>query len=160
MIPKKFNIATAGAASAVTIPNIGFRPRKVVVVNMSTAGSLEWKEGMPDASGLKVVTGGAQTFITSAGITVNADNSITIGTDATNAAPTVSTTATGAKGSKIITVASATGLAKGQVIVGVGIPAGTKIVSVVSTTVELERALTAAMSVTAVAVANLLWEIE
>ncbi len=160
MIPKKINTAIAGAASAVTIPAIGFRARKVVVVNMSTAGSLEWKEGMPDASGIKVVTGGAQTVITSNGITVNADTSITIGTDATNAAPTVTTTATGAKASKLITVASATGLAKGQVLVGTGIPAGTKIVSVVGTTVELERPLTQAISASAVAVANLLVEIE
>ena len=159
MIKTQLITAVAGAASAISVV-CGFRPKNVFVFNMSTAGSLEWSEGMPAASGAKVVTGGAQTFVTTGGITVN-DLGFTLGTDATNAAPTVSTTATGSKESNQIVVASATGLAVGQVLVSAGfILPGTKIEAISGTTITLDSRLLKDMSATSVAVANLLIKVQ
>ena len=76
MITRQFTTAIKGAASAVSV-SIGFKPRFVRVVNYDTAGSLEWQAGMPAASGVKVVTAGAQTVVTSNGITVSDEGQIT-----------------------------------------------------------------------------------
>ena len=62
-----------------------FQPRSVKVFNGSTAGSLEWFDPMPEASAIKTVTGGAQTFITTNGITAK-QHSFIIGADAVNSA--------------------------------------------------------------------------
>lgn len=62
---------------------------------------------------------------------------------------TVSTTGTWTSGLAAITVASATGIAVGQFVSGAGIPANSRVVSVVGTTVTIDSATTAAGSVTA-----------
>lgn len=147
-----------GTGAAITV-NCGFRPKHIRVINISTAGKLEWFEGMAEGSAYKDKDGtageaGYTSIITSNGITVS-DRSFVIGTDATNAAPTITTTATGSKDSNEITVASASNLVVGQTIYGAGIPAGTKITAISSTTITLDGYLTAAMSNTACGVANL-----
>jgi hypothetical protein len=59
----------------------GFKPRYVKVVNLAATGSqVEWFEGMADASGMKRVTAGDMTLITTLGITV-ADDGFTVGLD-------------------------------------------------------------------------------
>ena len=158
MITRQFAMGIAGSASAVTVVT-GFRPTRVTVINISTAGMLVWISGMMAGGGLKTVTAGTQTYITSAGITVT-DYGFTIGTDATNAAPTVTTTATGAVGQNQITVASATGIAVGQCYYGLGIPAGTFVTAVASTLITLSNNLTQAMSATACGVCNLVVKAE
>ena len=72
---------TSDTAAAFTITT-GFKPRYVKVVNLAaTGGSLEWFEGMADASALKRVTAGDFTLITTLGITV-AEGGFTVGLDA------------------------------------------------------------------------------
>lgn len=69
--------ATAAAFKITT----GFKPRYVKVVNLAATGSqIEWFEGMADASGMKRVTAGDMTVITTLGITV-ADDGFTVGLD-------------------------------------------------------------------------------
>lgn len=60
---------------------LGFKPRYVKVVNLAaTGGSLEWFEGMADASAFKRDTAGDMTVITTLGITVDA-RGFTLGLD-------------------------------------------------------------------------------
>lgn len=71
---------TTGTAAAFKITT-GFKPRYVKVVNLAATGSqVEWFEGMADASGMKRVTAGDMTLITTLGITV-ADDGFTVGLD-------------------------------------------------------------------------------
>lgn len=154
MITRHFAKAIAGTGALITVVT-GFRPKNIRIANYSTAGSLEWSEGMGNGTAIKVVTAGAQTVIATAGISVT-DNGFTIGTDATNAAPTVTTTGTGTKGEKTLVVASASGLLVGQYISGAGIPADTKIEAISGTTITLDKPLSASMSAAAVALLNLM----
>ena len=148
----------AGTGAAISV-NCGFRPKYIKVINISTAGKLEWLEGMANASAYKDKDGtageaGYTSIITSNGITVN-DLGFTIGTDATNAAPTVTTTGTGTKGTKTLVVASASNMVVGHTIYGAGIPAGTKIEAISGTTLTLSDYLDADLSTTTVGIANL-----
>jgi len=69
-----------GTAAAFKI-TCGFKPRYVKVVNLAATGSqVEWFEGMADASGMKRVTAGDFTLITTLGITV-AEDGFTVGLD-------------------------------------------------------------------------------
>lgn len=63
--------ATAAAFKITT----GFEPRYVKVVNLGATGlaSMEWFEGMDDASALLVITDGTHSVDTTTGITVAAD---------------------------------------------------------------------------------------
>lgn len=47
----------------------GFRPRYVLVMNVTSGDSVEWFEGMSAAHGLKQVAAGTRSIITSLGIT-------------------------------------------------------------------------------------------
>jgi len=59
----------------------GFKPRYVKIVNLAATGcSLEWYEGMADASAFKRVTAGDMTVITTLGITPLA-RGFTVGLD-------------------------------------------------------------------------------
>lgn len=58
----------------------GFKPRVVIVKNVTSGDSYEWYEGMAAASAYKRVTAGDATIITSLGITVS-DRGFTIGDD-------------------------------------------------------------------------------
>lgn len=71
-----------GTVAAYNFDDLGFKPRYVKVINVGAAGlvSLEWFEGMPDASAWKQAADGAQTYITTLGITVNA-RGFTMGLD-------------------------------------------------------------------------------
>lgn len=58
----------------------GFKPRYVRVVNVDDRETIEWFEGMADASALKTQAAGTQTLATSLGITPLA-NGFTVGLD-------------------------------------------------------------------------------
>lgn len=66
-------------AAAFTL-DIGFTPRSVRVINLTSRDEMEWFEGMDDASALKTVAAGTRTLITSNGITVSGTN-VTVGLD-------------------------------------------------------------------------------
>lgn len=60
---------------------IGFKPRYVKVVNVTSGDVIEWYEGMADASGCKTTGAtGVRTLITSNGITVD-EGGFTVGLD-------------------------------------------------------------------------------
>jgi hypothetical protein len=60
------------------------------------------------------------------------------------------TTATGTNGTPTITVASATGIAVGQLVIAVGVPNDTLVTNIVGTTVTLNRNLTSGLSSTTI----------
>lgn len=68
-----------GTAAAFTITT-GFKPRYVKVVNLGATGlaTLEWFEGMADASALLEITDGTKSVDTTTGITVS-DSGFTVG---------------------------------------------------------------------------------
>lgn len=153
-----FSKCIKGTGALITV-NLGFRPKYVKVINLSTAGKLEWLDGMGQGTAYKDKDGtageaGYTSVIASNGITVY-DTYITIGTDATNAAPTITTTGTGSKGSTSLTVASASNMLVGHTIYGTGIPLGAKIEAINSLVLTLSKPLTADLSGGAVGVANL-----
>lgn len=59
----------AGTGSAIDISTVGFRPNRVRLLNVTGLATLEWTESMADAAGLKEVTDGTKSFITSNGVT-------------------------------------------------------------------------------------------
>lgn len=69
-----------GAALAV---EVGFKPRLVVVDNITDNIQLKHQQGMPDASGIKTVAAGTRTYVSSNGITPSATG-FTLGTDSVN----------------------------------------------------------------------------
>ena len=74
-------IESGDTAAAITI-TCGFKPRYIKVQNLaSTGATMEWYEGMADASGWKSVVAGDGSLITTLGITVSAKGFI-IGLDA------------------------------------------------------------------------------
>lgn len=74
-------IIESGDTAAAFVLTIGFLARYFKIVNLAaTGGSLEWFEGMADASALKRVTAGDFTLITTLGITVAA-TTVTVGLD-------------------------------------------------------------------------------
>ena len=64
---------TSSTAAAFDI-ELGFTPRYVKVVNLGSSGlaTLEWFEGMADASALLEITDGTKSVDTTTGITVSA----------------------------------------------------------------------------------------
>lgn len=70
---------STSTAAAFTITT-GFKPRYVKVVNLGSTGlaTLEWFEGMADASALLEITDGTKSVDTTTGITVTA-NGFTVG---------------------------------------------------------------------------------
>lgn len=73
-----------GTGSALNVTVVGFRARKVKIMNVASGGlcTLEWQESMADASGFKELNHDTaqRSFITSNGITPLA-NGFTIGAD-------------------------------------------------------------------------------
>lgn len=47
----------------------GFKPRHVVIKNVTSGDAMEWYEGMADASAYKTVTAGTNSIITTLGVT-------------------------------------------------------------------------------------------
>src|SRR3990167_8538290 len=71
-----------GTAAAFTIA-CGFKPRWVRVINVdpdADGETLEWFEGMGDASAIKIIAAGTRTLITTLGITPTS-NGFTVGLD-------------------------------------------------------------------------------
>lgn len=73
-------LLTTVTPAVVTIV-LGFRPRKVRVVNLVNRNELEFFEGMAQNSGLKTLAAGTRTVVTTTAITIN-DNGFTMGVDA------------------------------------------------------------------------------
>lgn len=75
--------AVQGTGSAITVDQIGFRPKLVRVVNAGATGlsRLEWFEGMADAAAIKTITNGTISAIAVDGITPLATG-FTLGGDA------------------------------------------------------------------------------
>lgn len=69
-----------GTEAAYTYSDLGFKPRYVKVVNLTSGDQEEWFEGMTAAHAHKRVAAGTAGPITSLGITVS-DNGFTIGLD-------------------------------------------------------------------------------
>ena len=60
-----------GTVAAYTFSDLGFKPRYVKVQNLAATGAtIEWYEGMADASAWKSVVAGDGSLITTLGITV------------------------------------------------------------------------------------------
>lgn len=80
-----------GASLDIAIPD--WTPRYIRVVNQTGLATLEWFRGMPAASGIKTITDGTISSITTLGITINerkemsdgepsgADRGFTLGAD-------------------------------------------------------------------------------
>ena len=70
-VGRYLSTSTAAAFKITT----GFKPRYVKVVNLGSTGlaSMEWFEGMGDASALLVITDGTHSVDTTTGITVATD---------------------------------------------------------------------------------------
>lgn len=66
------HLDSAGTDAAVI--TLGFMPRYVAVVDQTTGTMLEWFEGMTSAHAIKTVIAGTRSAVTTAGITINADN--------------------------------------------------------------------------------------
>lgn len=58
------------ASPAVASIDLGFRPRRVEIVNLTDRISFEWVEGMTSAHALKTVAAGTRTAETSGGVTI------------------------------------------------------------------------------------------
>lgn len=56
-------------AAALEVRAVGFKPEKVVLFNKTSACKLVWNKILGDAAGIKTVTAGTQTLVTSDGIT-------------------------------------------------------------------------------------------
>jgi len=69
-----------GTGASLNVTKLGFRPRAVTLLNKDGLCRLEWTKDMADASGVKTVTDGTISFITSNGITPLA-NGFTLGAD-------------------------------------------------------------------------------
>lgn len=69
-----------GTGAALNVRVVGFRPKKVELVNQSSSDKLTWTDKMADAAGHKQVAAGTSSFITSNGVTP-LSNGFTIGAD-------------------------------------------------------------------------------
>lgn len=78
---KKISGSFVGSGSAQDVHVVGFRPKHVKLVNVDGLATLEWFDTMPDDAGLKAVTAGTLSYLTSNGITPLADG-FTLGADA------------------------------------------------------------------------------
>ncbi len=82
-----FKVGTVEGTGSLIIIQLGFTPEWVRILNIDDNNSLEWTAAMPDDSGMKTVTDGTISKITSDGITPYAGTvganalGFTIGTD-------------------------------------------------------------------------------
>ena len=58
--------------AAIDILNVGFLPRKIRIVNLTNSLQVEWTEGLPSGTNLKVADAGDLSVITS-GVTTKED---------------------------------------------------------------------------------------
>lgn len=69
-----------GTGASLNIITLGFRPRVLKLMNVDGLCELKWQQGMADASGVKTVTDGTISHITTLGITP-LSNGFTLGAD-------------------------------------------------------------------------------
>lgn len=69
---------TDAVAAADTTFSFGFKPRYVRFANLTDRIQDEWFEGMANGYALHQVAAGAVTYVTTGGITINADGTVTI----------------------------------------------------------------------------------
>jgi len=65
--------AVIGTGADIEVRRVGFRPRRVALLNTTGAVTAEWQDSMPDASAVKRITAGDATYLTSKGITPLSD---------------------------------------------------------------------------------------
>ena len=82
-----FKVGTVEGTGSLIIVQLGFTPEWVRIINIDDNNSLEWTKDMPDDSGMKTITDGTISKITSDAITPYAgtdganSKGFTIGTD-------------------------------------------------------------------------------
>jgi len=79
-VSKTITGASTGTGADIPVRTVGFRPRKVELINTGGLVTAEWQETMADASMFKRVTAGDGTFPLTLGITPLSDG-FTIGAD-------------------------------------------------------------------------------
>ncbi len=75
------NGSVNGTGALINVTTVGFRPRRVRLVNITGLVTAEWNDAMADDSVVKRVTSGTMTAPTSNGI-IPLANGFSIGTDA------------------------------------------------------------------------------
>lgn len=85
---RTFQGTFSGTGASLNIDTVGFKPTRVVLINVTGLSKLEWIAPMADASGSKEATAGDKTFITTGGITPRPAG-FNLGTDAFNGAGNV-----------------------------------------------------------------------
>jgi hypothetical protein len=84
-VRKSYRGSFVGTGALQSILVVGFRPKSVRLLNVTTLVKGEWSESMADGSMVKEVTAGDMTFIATQGITPLA-NGFSVGTDSVNTA--------------------------------------------------------------------------
>lgn len=76
------NGAVIGTGAALPVRTVGYRPRRVTLINENGLAVAEWTDTMPDGSMLKEITAGTKSFVTGGnGITPLSDG-FSLGADA------------------------------------------------------------------------------
>ena len=73
--------AVVGTGAALDVKTVGFRPRKVTLLNETGLAKGEWTNSMADGEMLKTITAGTMSKVTTNGVTP-LSNGFTIGADA------------------------------------------------------------------------------
>lgn len=66
---KKATGSFIGTGAQLDVKTVGFRPKHVVLLNKTGLARLEWTDTMADAAGIKTVTDGTISAISTGGIT-------------------------------------------------------------------------------------------
>ena len=73
--------AILGTGVAINVRTVGFRPRKVELINADSGDQMDWSSSMADAAGYKRVAAGTGAMVSSGGVTP-LSSGFTLGTDA------------------------------------------------------------------------------
>lgn len=84
-VRKSYRGSFIGTGAQLDVKVVGFRPKSVELINVTGNLTGKWTESMADASMVKQITDGTQSFITANGITPLADG-FRVGTDSINTA--------------------------------------------------------------------------
>jgi lysophospholipase L1-like esterase len=155
------NLSDLGSASTART-NLGMTNTPRSLTTIGTSGAATLSGGVLN---IPQYTGGGSTGISNANFMFVGD-SITCGVDSTSLCATspitiasnglsATTTGTASSGSTALTVASATGIGIGELVIGAGIPPGDLITAISGTSITLSVATTAALSSTSVSFGNM-----